>query len=240
MDMENYSSSYKGTEVVDSRTFLNQVFVWMGTGLAVTALIAYLFANTESLLTLLINIETGKLNILGYVVMFAPIGFVMLMSFAFNRLSYTALVGLFLAYSAIMGASLSFIFLMYTASSIYSTFGISALMFGGMGLFGYVTKADLTKVGSILIMAVWGIIIASVVNMFLHSGPMSIIISMITVVVFCGLTAFDVQKLKNLGETYGIDTYQKNKLGIMGALTLYLDFINIFLSMLRLFGSRRD
>jgi uncharacterized protein len=239
MDMENYTSSYKGAEVVDSRTFLNQVFIWMGTGLAVTALIAYLFAYTESLLALLRN-PMGGLTILGYIVMFAPIGFVMLMSFAFNRLSYSALVGLFLAYSALMGASLSFIFLIYTASSIYSTFAISALMFGGMGLFGYITKADLTKVGSILIMALWGIIIASLVNWFLHSSMMSIIISMITVVVFCGLTAYDVQKLKHLSETTGIDAYNKNKLGIMGALTLYLDFINIFLSMLRLFGSRRD
>jgi uncharacterized protein len=240
MDMENYSSSYKGAEVVDSRTFLNQVFIWMGTGLAVTALVAYLFAFTPSLMTLLIT-EAGRLSILGYVVMFAPLGFVMLMSFAFNRLSYTALVGLFMAYSAIMGASLSFIFLRYTTSSIYSTFITSALMFGGMGLFGYITKSDLTKVGSILIMAVWGIIIASVINLLLiKSGPFAMIISMITVVVFCGLTAYDVQKLKNLSETTGVDAYNKNKLGIMGALTLYLDFINIFLSMLRLFGSRRD
>lgn len=237
--MENYSASFPQSKTTsDSRFFLNQVFIWMGLGLAITAVISYLVASTPSLISMLVN-ERG-LSIVGYVVMFAPIGFVLIMSFGFNKLSYTALLLLFLTYAAIMGVSLSFIFLIYTTESIYSTFGISALMFGGMGLIGYITKADLSKMGSIMIMGLWGIIIASVVNYFLHSNALSYIISIVSVVVFCGLTAWDIQKLKRLSEEVGIDEILKSKLGIMGALTLYLDFINLFLALLRLFGKRRD
>lgn len=233
----NYTSSYQEEHVASRKTFLNDVFSWMGIGLAITALISYYVGNTPSLISLLVG-ERG-LSLLGYIVMFAPIGFVLLMSFAYQRLSYGALVALFAAYAAIMGVSLSFIFLIYTAESIYAVFGTSALMFGSMALIGYVTKTDLTKMGNILLMALIGIVIASVVNMFLHSDTMGYIISFVSVIVFCGLTAYDVQKLKNLGEEIGMDQVMKSKLGILGALTLYLDFINLFLALLRLFGNRR-
>lgn len=233
----NYTSSYQEEHVASRKTFLNDVFSWMGIGLAITALISYYVGNTPSLFGLLVT-ETG-LSVLGYVVMFAPIGFVLLMSFAYQRLSYGALVALFATYAAIMGVSLSFIFLIYTAESIYAVFGTSALMFGSMALIGYVTKTDLTKMGNILLMALIGIVIASLVNMFLHSDTMGYIISFVSVIVFCGLTAYDVQKLKNLGEEIGMDQVMRSKLGILGALTLYLDFINLFLALLRLFGNRR-
>lgn len=233
----NYSTDYQQSYAPTSRTFLNEVFGWMGLGLAVTALVSYYVAATPSLLRLFVT-ETG-LSGLGYVAMFAPIGFVLAMNFAFQRLSYGALIGLFVAYAAVMGISLSFIFLIYTSESIYSTFGASAAMFGSMAFIGYVTKTDLTKMGNILLMALIGIIIAGVVNMFMHSSALSFAISFISVIVFCGLTAYDVQKIKNLAEEQGIDAVSKSKLGIMGALTLYLDFINLFLSLLRLFGNRK-
>lgn len=219
------------------KTFLNGVFGWMGLGLAVTSMIAYLVYSTPSLLALLIG-ETGMTG-LGYVMMFAPIGFVLVMSFGFNRLSYFALTILFLLYAGMMGASLSFIFLVYTNESIYNAFIIAALMFGVMGVIGYTTKTDLTKMGSILLMALIGIIIASLINIFMKSDSLSYAISFISVIVFCGLTAWDLQKLKNLAGETSLDTETKSKLGILGALTLYLDFINLFLSLLRLFGKRK-
>ena len=218
--------------------FLNNVLMWMGVGMFITAIVSYLFATTPYLLSLLVN--TDGITGFGYVVMVAPIGFVLLMSFGFNRLSYVTLLILFLFYAATMGASLSFIFLIYTSESIFNIFIIAALMFGSMGLFGYYTKTDLTKTGSFFVMALVGIIIASLINMFLKSDSLSYIISFISVVVFCGLTAWDIQKLKHLNEDSEIDLQTKSKLGILGALTLYLDFINLFLSLLRLFGNKRN
>jgi FtsH-binding integral membrane protein len=219
-------------------TFLNKLFIWMGVGMFITAIVSYLFVTTPYLLSLLTN--TTGITSFGYVITFAPIGFVLLMSFQFNRLSYLALLILFLLYAATMGVSLSFIFLIYTSESIFNIFIIATLMFGSMGVVGYVTKIDLTKTGSFFGMALVGIIIASLINMFLKSDPLSYIISFISVVVFCGLTAWDIQKLKHLSEDSEINNLTKSKMGILGALTLYLDFINLFLSLLRLFGNKRN
>jgi FtsH-binding integral membrane protein len=221
-----------------SDVFLNKVFIWMGVGMFITAAISYLFAITPALLSMLVT-NTGMTG-LGYFVMFAPIGFVLLMSFGFNRLSYFSLLMLFLIYAAMMGASLSFIFLIYTSASIFNIFVVAALMFGGMGAWGFATKTDLSKIGNILIMALVGIILASLLNLFMKSDALSYSISFISVIVFCGLTAWDIQKLKNLDENALNDPETKAKLGILGALTLYLDFINLFLSLLRLFGNRRN
>jgi len=174
------------------------------------------------------------------VVMFAPLGMVLLMGMGFNRLSVTALTGIFLLYSIVMGVSLSFIFLAYAQSVIYQVFFISAAMFGTMAVVGYTTKTDLTKMGSLLFMALIGIIIASLVNMFMKSPGLSYAISFIAVIVFTGLTAYDVQKLKNIGATAEKGTEATAKMSILGALTLYLDFINLFLALLRIFGGRRE
>lgn len=222
-----------------ARTFFASVFMWMGVALGISAITAYVFGTDMSYMEYLINTEKGGLSGLGYLVMFAPIGLVLLMSFGINKLSSTALVGVFLIYSVLMGMSLSFIFMAYTQASIYGVFFASAAMFGVMALVGYTTKTDLTKFGSIMIMALIGIVIAGLINMFLRSDGLSYIISFISVIVFTGLTAYDVQKLKNIGATAELGTEQTAKMSIMGALTLYLDFINLFLALLRLFGNRK-
>ena len=222
-----------------TRTFFSTVFMWMGIALGISAITAYVFGTDPSYMQYLINAETGGMSGLGYLVMFAPLGLVLLMSFGINKLSAMAMTAVFLIYSVLMGMSLSFIFLAYTQASIYGVFFASAAMFGVMALLGYTTKTDLTKFGSIMIMALIGIVIAGLVNMFLRSDGLSYVISFIAVIVFTGLTAYDVQKLKEIGAQAEQGTEATAKMSIMGALTLYLDFINLFLALLRLFGSRR-
>jgi len=221
------------------KAFMSNVFSWMFLALIVTSVTAWWFANDLSLMRMLVT-EEGKMSVLGWVVMLAPLGFVLLMSFAFNRLSYTTLIILFVTYSALVGISMSFILLAYTLSSVFLTFAITAGMFGTMAVVGYTTKTDLTSFGKIMMMGLVGIIIATIVNMFMQSSMLHYIISYVGVAVFTGLTAYDVQKLKKIGEgtTYGEEN--TNKLSILGALTLYLDFINLFLMLLRLFGDRRN
>lgn len=234
----NYVQSHEETTTM-SKTFLASVFSWMFAALTITAIVSYYFAQSNELMRLLIN-ETGTgLSILGYVVMFAPLGFVFAMSLGFNKFSYPVILFLFLLYSAVMGASLSFIFLAYTSSSIFGTFLAAAGMFGLMAVVGYTTKTDLTKFGSIMMMGLIGIIVASLINMFLKSDGMDYIISFIGVLVFTGLTAYDVQKLKRIGAGVELGNATTSKLVIMGALNLYLDFINLFLFLLRLFGDRK-
>ena len=160
------------------------------------------------------------------------------MGFGFQKYSAQFLLGIFLLYSTLTGISLSTIFSIYSNGSIASTFFISAITFGVMALTGYTTKTDLTKLGSLLIMGVVGIVIASIINVFLGSSLMHYIISIIGVLVFTGLTAYDVQKIKNIGNQIEQGNENSQKMMIMGALTLYLDFINLFLMMLRLFGNR--
>ena len=225
--------------ISSTRTFISGVFAWMFLALSVTAITAYIFANNEDLMRLLIN-ESGRgMSTLGYIVTFAPLGFVLLMGMGFARLSASLITLLFAIFAVLMGMSLSFIFLAYTLGSIYITFAIAAGMFGIMAVTGYTTKTDLTKFGSLMIMGLVGIIIASIINMFMRSGTMEYIISFIGVLVFTGLTAYDVQKLKRIGEgaVYGAESTKK--LMIMGALTLYLDFINLFLFLLRFLGNRK-
>lgn len=222
-----------------SKTFLSGVFMWMFLALGITAGTAYAFASTPSLISMLINPETGSMNITGWVVMLAPLGLVLWMSAGFRRMSATTMVLVFVLFSVLLGASLSFIFLAYTGASIAKTFVITSGMFGAMAILGYTTKTDLTKFGSLMFMGLIGIIIASVVNMFMRSGTMDYIISFIGVLVFTGLTAYDVQKLKRIGAGVESDTDDTRKLTIMGALTLYLDFINLFLFLLRFFGNRK-
>ena len=223
-----------------AKTFMASVFSWMGIALAISAVTAYVFGTDASYMSYLKNEQSGGLSGLGYAVMFAPLGFVLLMSLGFNKLSGTALSALFLVYSIIMGMSLSFIFKMYTNSSIYNVFFASAAMFGIMGLVGYTTKTDLTKMGNLLFMALIGIVVAGLVNFFLKSSGLSYIISFIAVIVFTGLTAYDVQKLKNIGSSVEYGSEAATKMSVLGALTLYLDFINLFLALLRLFGNRRN
>ena len=224
-----------------AKTFMSQVFIWMTVAMAVTAVTAYFFASSPALLASLINFETGKMTTLGWIVTFAPIGFVLLMSFGFQRLSPSVMVLLFVTFAVLMGMSLSFILVVYTAASVYKTFAVTAGMFGIMAVVGYTTKTDLTRFGSIMMMGLFGIILAMIVNMFLKSGTLDYIVSIIGVLVFTGLTAYDVQKLKRIGAGIGVNMADPNskKLSILGALTLYLDFINLFLFLLRFLGDRK-
>jgi len=241
---ENSNQSYYIGQEAQSksvaRTFMAQVFAWMTLAMAVTAITAWWFASDPSLIGSLINTETGGLSGLGWVVTLAPIGFVLLMSFGFQKLSPMVLTLLFLTFSVLMGMSLSFILLAYTAASVFKTFIVTAGMFGIMAVTGYTTKTDLTKFGSIMMMGLIGMLLAMLVNFFLKSATMDYIISIIGVLVFTGLTAYDVQRLKNIGSgagAYGEENARK--LSIMGALTLYLDFINLFLFLLRFLGDRK-
>jgi FtsH-binding integral membrane protein len=223
-----------------ARTFLSGVFMWMFIALGLSAATAYIVGTTPSLISMLINFETGGITVLGWVVMLAPLGLVLLMSAGINRLSATSMVLIFALYAVLVGASLSFILYVYTTASIAKTFVITALMFGTMAFVGYTTKTDLTRLGGFLIMGLVGIIIASVVNWILGSETMDYIISFLGVLIFTGLTAYDVQKLKRIGSSIREDDENTRKMTIYGALTLYLDFINLFLLLLRFFGDRRS
>lgn len=230
-----------GSITIDAETariFISKVFSWMAIGLAITSFVAWAFASSEQLIGLLIS-ESG-MNLMGYVVMFAPFALVLLMSFRFEKMSSGTITLLFGGFSILMGMSLSFILLVFTASSVFQTFAVTAGMFGTMAIIGYTTKTNLSKFGAYLYMALIGLILASVINWFMQSSTMEYIISFAGVLIFTGLTAYDTQKLKRIGsnsEAYGQE--RTNKLVIMGALTLYLDFINLFLFLLRFLGDRR-
>ncbi len=221
-----------------SKTFLANVFSWMFLALIISAVASLVFASNPVLLGYLVNPMKG-LTGLGMLVMFSPLAFVLLMSFGYNKLSFPLLISLFMVYSAITGISLSFIFLVYTSSSIALTFGITAVTFGTMAITGYTTKTDLSKFGSIMMMLLVGLVIAMVVNMFLHSSGLEYLLSFLGVAVFTGLTAYDVQKIKLMSESIEFSGEDSRKVAVMGALRLYLDFINMFLFMLRLFGNRK-
>jgi FtsH-binding integral membrane protein len=233
----NYSKQQEQVIPV-AKTFLSGVFMWMFLALGITASVAYLFATTPALISMLYTPE-GSLSILGWIVMLAPLGLVLLLVAGIQRMAASTMVLVFVLYSILMGASLSFIFIAYTGASIAKTFVITSAMFGFMGFVGYTTKTDLSKFGSIMMMGLVGIIIASLVNIFMRSGTMDYIISFIGVLIFTGLTAYDVQKLKRIGAGITSENESTRKLTIMGALTLYLDFINLFLFLLRFFGNRR-
>jgi FtsH-binding integral membrane protein len=219
-----------------SKSFVSNVFAYMSLALAISGALAYLFGTTDLIFSL---VTRSGMTTLGWVVMFAPFAFILAMNFGFNKMSFTTLLAVFLGYAAVMGISLSFIFLVYDLGIITKVFFITAGLFGAMAFIGYTTKTDLTKFGGILMMAVIGLVIASVVNMFMKSSQMDYIISCIGVLVFTGLTAYDVQKIKRIGAGVEFGTAEASKLALMGALSLYLDFVNLFMFLLRVFA-RRD
>ena len=221
------------------QSFMANVFSWMFLALAITAVTAYFFASDASLIGSMINFVTGKINMLGWIVMLSPFALVLVMTFGIHKLSFGTLSLLFMVYSILMGMSLSFILMIYTSSSIFLTFVVTAGTFGIMAFLGYTTKTDLSKFGSLMMMGLVGIIFASIINFFMKSSSLDYIISFIGVLVFTGLTAYDVQKLKRIanGQQYG--QLSMSKLVILGALNLYLDFINLFLFLLRFLGNRK-
>jgi FtsH-binding integral membrane protein len=219
-----------------SKSFVSNVFAYMSLALAISGALAYLFGTTDLIFSL---VTRSGMTPLGWIVMLAPFAFILAMNFGFNKMSFTTLLAVFLGYAAVMGISLSFIFLVYDLGIITKVFFITAGLFGAMAFVGYTTKTDLTKFGGILMMAVIGIVIASVVNMFMKSSQMDYIISCVGVLVFTGLTAYDVQKIKRIGAGVEFGTAEASKLALMGALSLYLDFVNLFMFLLRVFA-RRD
>lgn len=218
---------------VGLRSYMLSVYNYMASGVLLTGLVALLFARSGMAADLFIN---G--GILKWVVILAPLGLVMWLSFGINRLSEGSAKAIYWAYAVLMGLSLSTIFLVYTGASIASTFFASAAAFGGLSLYGYTTKKDLSGFGTFLIMGVVGLIVASVINMFMQSSAMDFVISLLGVLLFAGLTAYDTQKIKSMYFTVG-GTEFVGKSVVMGALTLYLDFINLFLFLLRFMGDRR-
>lgn len=221
-----------------SRTFTSRVLTYMAAAIAISGVIAYTFGTIPSLTSYMVDLETGSLTTFAWIAMFAPFGLVLLMSARIKKMSASTMLLVFIAFAALMGVSLSTIFLVYSLGSIYLTFFVTAITFGIMAVLGYYTQTDLTKFGGILRMAVIGLIVAMVVNMFMGSQMMDYIISMIGVLVFTGLTAYDMQKIRQMGAQIEPGTQTESKMALMGALTLYLDFINLFLFLLRFLGNR--
>ena len=235
------------TVVMDEglRAYMLKVYNYMATGVLLTGIVAIISFNisvvTDASGAIVSFTEFGNTLFFSgfkWLVMLAPLGIVFYMSFGINKMSSSKAQTVFWIFAALMGLSLSWILLVYTGKSVARVFFITSATFGAMSLYGYTTKRDLTKLGSFLMMGLIGIIIASLINIFMKSSMMYFVISILGVLIFVGLTAYDTQKIKNMyvesdsGELIG-------KKAVMGALTLYLDFINLFIMLLRLFGQRR-
>ena len=214
---------------------MRKVFVWMTLALAITGLTAYGVATSPALLSLIFS---SKVTFFGLII--AEFALVFAISGAINRLSLSTATLLFILYSVVNGATLSTIFFAFSVATIGKVFFITAGTFGAMALVGYTTKTDLTSMGKLLFMALLGIIIASVVNIFVGSSGLDLILSYVGVLVFVGLTAYDTQKIKQMCQAAPDAGESAQKLALIGALSLYLDFINIFLYLLRIFGNNRD
>lgn len=214
-------------------SFINKVYGWMALALAITGFVALRTANSG-----FVDVIAGN-QILFFGIILAELGLVVWLSSSIERMNATKAISLFLLYSALNGLTFSILFLVYTSGSIASTFFITAGTFGVMSAYGYFTKTDLTSWGNILFMGLIGIIIASVVNIFWQNETLYWGITYIGVLVFVGLTAYDTQKIKKMSLELDIDSEEGSKGAIMGALTLYLDFINLFIMLLRIFGNRK-
>ena len=240
MSIENYDfeKAWREDEVKATVAFpalMRKVYIWMSLALLITGLTAFYVASTPALITAILGNK-----ILFYGLMIAEVCLVLGVSAGINKLSLSTATLLFVLYSVINGATLSVLLLVFTMASIAKVFFITAGTFGAMSLIGYTTKTDLTSMGKILMMALVGLIIASVVNMCLGSAGLDYIMSYVGVLIFVGLTAYDTQKIKNLFIGSGVSGEAGQKIALLGALTLYLDFINLFIYLLRIFGSRRD
>lgn len=232
--MSNYSPNGSIVEQAGSRvqTYMSHVYGWMSVGLLLTGLVAWYASGNMQLLSLLYR---GM-----WVLLIAQLGLVFVLSGMVNRLSGTVATTLFMVYSILTGLTCSIYFLVYTGESIASTFFITTGMFAALSIYGYTTKRDLSGLGSFLFMGLIGIIIASLINLFLQSETLMWVVTYIGVFVFAGLTAYDNQKLKALGEQLSADDPSVfRRYVILGALTLYLDFINLFIMLLRILGTRR-
>lgn len=239
LDFTRQTSSYARTEAqthaydAGLRDYMQKVYNNMGIALAITALVSFFISSTP----VLINAIFG--SPVKWVVMFAPLLFIFFMSAKMSKVSVAQATTYLWIFAGLMGLSLAPIFLVYTGASVARAFFISASLFGAMSLYGYTTKKDLTAMGSFLFMGIIGVIIASLVNLFLKSSAMDFALSVLSVIIFTGLTAYDVQRIKSVYFQFAGHADAISKAAIMGALTLYMDFINMFLAILKLFGDRR-
>ncbi len=216
-------------------TLLRSVYVWMTLALVITGFVSMYVAQSYQLVSFIFG---NRLALWGMLI--AELAVVFYLSARINSISFTKATVMFIIYSILNGATLASIFLVYTMSSIASTFFVAAGTFGVMALYGYITKSDLTRIGNICLMALIGLIIATLVSLFWHNSMLQMIITYVGVILFVGLTAYDSQKIKRLLTADGIEvTEETQKIALLGALTLYLDFINLFLYLLRLLGDRK-
>lgn len=235
--MNEIIDQHEGFTKEVSKEFFRSVYGYMFAALGISGIIAYWAGTPEFFLKYFMTAE-GGISPLFYVIAFAPVGLGLLIQMAYQRLSLAVLMALFVAYSILMGLSLGTIFLAYSGQAIASTFFVSAGAFAGMAILGYTTKTDLTKFGSLLYMVFIGIFIAGIVNVFMQSDTMSFVISCIGVFVFTGLTAYYMQQLKGIAQDTTLSGLDRNKLSLIGGLQLYILFVNLFLSLLRIMGSR--
>lgn len=216
-------------------TLMRNVYSWMTLALVITGFVSLYMAKSQTLLSMIM-----QNSMLLWILLIAEIGLVIFLSARMHRISFTTATLLFIAYSILNGVTMAFIFLIYTMTSIATTFFVTAGTFGVMALYGYVTKKDLSRIGNICIMALIGLIIATVVNIFLKNSMMDLVISGIGILLFVGLTAYDSQKIKQLLTADDIEVNETTqKIALLGSITLYLDFINLFLYLLRFLGDRK-
>ncbi|MHA4894301.1 Bax inhibitor-1/YccA family protein [Pedobacter sp. PWIIR3] len=244
----NYEWAQESVFVQQEKTvakkFFANVFLWMFVALTVSTVVAFYVSANKEILFNFFSRETGKPNILGWALMLSPLAISLIMNMGLSKLSYGAIVGLFLLFASVLGISLSSVLLVYTSASIISCFAGAAGIFGIMAFLGYTTEVDLSKFGPILMVGVVGLIIASIANIFIQSESFDLIMSYVGIAIFTALVAYHVQMLKRIGaglEENGahMQDADTKKLAIIGAMSLYVSFINIFLFLLRIFGGRR-
>lgn len=235
METNDLAKVYASKAKAVQATLMRNVYTWMTLALVITGLVSLYVAKSYTLLSMII-----ENRMLFWGLLIAEIGLVIYLSARIHRIAFSTATLLFIAYSILNGVTLAFIFMIYTMSSIATTFFVTAGTFGVMALYGYVTKKDLSRIGNICIMALIGLIIASLVNLFLHNSMMDLVISYIGVLLFVGLTAYDSQKIKQMLTGDDIEVNETTqKIALMGSLTLYLDFINLFIYLLRILGDRK-
>lgn len=244
--MENFRNTnidqfQSSSSAVNTRSLFASVFTWMFVALGITTLVSLVFANIPTFKDMLFQYDQltnrTSLSPLMWVCLFSPLVLVLIINFAFDRLSFVALLALFFAYAAVNGVMFSAIIIGFTSTSVATVFASTCALYAVMAIMGYTTKADLTKFGNIMMIGLVAVLISVFINFLAHSEVLTFMISIACVVVFTGLTAYDVQKIKEMSQ-YSDGSVQFHKMGVRGALRLYLDFINLFLALLRLFGRR--
>lgn len=237
--MEDLNYQNSGSLSQDyARDFIKSVYNYMFAALTITGVISYIIGTNTELMNSLFMTASGGFSMFFYVVLFSPILISFAMAGGFNKFSFGTLMALFVIYSVLLGMSLSILFMNYSTGTLATTFLLTAGSFGFMAFLGYTTKTDLTKFGSLLYMLLFGVIISSVVNMFLGSSGFDYIISLVSVFIFTGLVAYEMQMIKNMAQQAQMDGTLRQKLALFAGFQLYLTFVNLFLSLLRLLGNR--